>query len=451
MGEMKVPAGAYYAAQTQRAVENFPISGIRFSRSMIQALGLIKRSAASVNHGLGLLDEARAKAIIAAAEEVEKGLLDGEFVLDIFQTGSGTSSNMNANEVIANRAKEICRGELSFHPNDHVNMSQSSNDVIPTAMHVAVALECEQSLLPALKQLAASLAGKTQQFAHIVKTGRTHLADATPITLGQEFSGYQSQVEQGIKRVQRALTTILELPIGGTAVGTGLNTHPEFAQRIIAELNVRTGLKFVETPNHFEAQAAKDAIVEMSGQLKTIACSFAKIANDIRWLGSGPRCGLGELLLPEVQPGSSIMPAKVNPVIAESVLMVAAQVIGNDAAVTIGGHSGGSFELNVMMPVMAHNILQSISLLSSSAKNFAVRCVDGIEADEARLHHLAEANISTVTALAPKIGYDKAAQIAKEAHKSGATLREVASKHGVLPPEELERALDLMAMTKPGL
>ncbi len=451
MGEMKVPAGAYYAAQTQRAVENFPISGIRFSRPMIQALGLIKRSAATVNHGLGLLDEARAKAIIAAAEEVERGALDGEFVLDIFQTGSGTSTNMNANEVIASRAKELVRGELSFHPNDHVNMSQSSNDVIPTAMHVAVALECERTLIPALKQLAKSLGTKVKQFEHIVKTGRTHLADATPITLGQEFSGYQSQVEQGIKRVQRSLTTILELPIGGTAVGTGLNTHPEFAQKVIAELNARTGLKFSETPNHFEAQAAKDAIVEMSGQLKTIACSFAKIANDIRWLGSGPRCGLGELLLPEVQPGSSIMPAKVNPVIAESVLMVAAQVIGNDAAVTIGGHSGGSFELNVMMPVMAHNILQSIALLSSSATNFAVRCVDGIEADEARLHHLAEANISTVTALAPKIGYDKAAQIAKEAHKTGATLRSVAAKHNVLPADELESALDLMAMTKPGL
>ena len=451
MGEMKVPAGAYYAAQTQRAVENFPISGIRFSRPMIAALGLIKRSAATVNRALGLLDEARAKAIVAAAEEVEKGALNSHFVLDIFQTGSGTSTNMNANEVIASRAKELVGGELTFHPNDHVNMSQSSNDVIPTAMHVAVALECERTLIPALAQLAASLARKSKQFEHIVKTGRTHLADATPITLGQEFSGYQSQVEQGIKRVQRALTTILELPIGGTAVGTGLNTHPEFAQRIVAELNSRTGLRFSETPNHFEAQAAKDAIVEMSGQLKTIACSFAKIANDIRWLGSGPRCGLGELLLPEVQPGSSIMPAKVNPVIAESVLMVAAQVIGNDAAVTIGGHSGGSFELNVMMPVMAHNILQSVELLSTSAKNFAIRCIDGIEADEARLHQLAEANISTVTALAPKIGYDKAAQLAKEAHKSGATLREVAAKHNVLPAEELEKALDLIAMTKPGL
>jgi fumarate hydratase class II len=451
MGEMQVPISAYYGAQTQRAVNNFPISGLRLPRSMIAALGIIKRSAAVVNSQLGLLDAERRDTIIQAAEDVENGKLDEHFAVDIFQTGSGTSSNMNTNEVIAHHARELKGGSLAFHPNDHVNMSQSSNDVFPTAIRIAAALAIKNSLIPSLRQLAASLKNKSEAFAEIVKTGRTHLMDATPITLGQEFSGYYSQVEHGIGRLERSLQTMAELPLGGTAVGTGVNTPPEFSARVIQEIRKRTGFDFIEAPNHFEAQAAQDELVEMSGQLKTIACSLAKIANDVRWLGSGPRCGLGELFLPEVQPGSSIMPAKVNPVICESLLMVCAQVIGNDAALTVGGYSGGIFELNVMMPMMAHNLLQSISLLAASATNFAARCVDGIQPNMKRIHELAEANISTVTSLAPKIGYEKAAALAKEAYKTGASVREVALKHKVLPPEELDRVLDLLSMTKPGL
>lgn len=451
MGEMQVPAEALYAAQTQRAVENFPISGLRIPRSMIAALGLIKRSAAIVNSQLGLLDDTRKNAILKAAEEVESGALDAEFVVDIFQTGSGTSSNMNTNEVIAHRAKKHAGAETGIHPNDHVNMSQSSNDVFPTSIRVAAVTEITKELLPSLKTLAASLEKKVVEFSEIVKTGRTHLQDATPITLGQEFSGYHSQIVHSIGRVERALITLKELPLGGTAVGTGVNTPPEFSARVIAEICKRSGIDFIEAPNHFEAQAAQDELVEMSGALKVVACSFAKIANDVRWLGSGPRCGLGELHLPEVQPGSSIMPAKVNPVICESVLMVVAQVIGNDAAVTMGGHSGSLFELNVMMPVMAYNLLQSIQLLSASARNFAVRCIDGITPNRERIQYLAEANISTVTSLAPKIGYEKAAEIAKEAYKTGSSVREVALKHKVLPPEELDRVLNLLSMTKPGL
>ncbi len=453
MGEMQVPQDALYAAQTQRAVENFPISGIRLSREMIRALGIIKRSAAIANRDIGILDKERADFIVRAAEEVESGALDVHFPLDIFQTGSGTSSNMNANEVIATRARQLVGAgvELKIHPNDHVNMSQSSNDVFPTAIHVASACLVNEKLIPALTQLQKSLSKKATEFADIIKTGRTHLQDATPITLGQEFSGYARQVELSVERLKRALTSISELPQGGTAVGTGLNTHPEFPARVITEISKRSGFGFVEAKNHFEAQSAKDALVELSGQLKTIACSFAKIANDLRWLGCGPRCGLGEIHLPEVQPGSSIMPAKVNPVIAESVLMVCAQVIGNDTAVTISGHSGGSFELNVMMPVIAHNVLQSITLLATSSTNFATRCVDGIKPNTERLNYLAEASIATCTALAPKIGYDKAAQLAKDAYKSGKSLRQVAKEQQVLPEAELERVLDLMRMTKPGL
>ncbi len=450
MGEMRVPVDALYGSQTQRAVENFPISGLVLPRAMIAALGLIKRSAAVVNSDLGLLDAERRDAIIAAAEEVQSGALDAHFPVDIFQTGSGTSSNMNTNEVIANRAKAK-NSALKVHPNDHVNMSQSSNDVFPTAIRIAAVLEITRRLLPALNTLAVSLERKVREFAGIVKTGRTHLADATPITLGQEFSGYHSQVLHSIGRIERALETMRELPLGGTAVGTGVNTHPEFAGRVITEVCARTGETFIEAPNHFEAQAAQDELVEMSGALKTVAVSLAKVANDLRWLGSGPRCGIGELLLPEVQPGSSIMPAKVNPVICESLLMVVAQVIGNDAAVTIGGHTGSIFELNVMMPVMAYNLLQSVTLLSTSANNFATKCIDGIAPDLERIKFLAEANLSTVTSLAPKIGYEKAAEIAKEAHKTGSSVREVALKHKVLPPDELDRVLDLLSMTKPGL
>lgn len=452
MGEMQVPTWAYWAASTQRAVENFPISGIRIPRSMIAAMGLIKRAAAISNTELKLLDEQRKNIILQVCDEVESGKLDDHFVVDIFQTGSGTSSNMNANEVIANRAKEIAgQGDLKFHPNDHINMSQSSNDVFPTTIHIAAALEVAKNLIPALEELANSLKKKSVEFSGIVKTGRTHLMDATPITLGQEFSGYQSQIEHGIARLKRSLESLLELPLGGTAVGTGINTHPQFAKKAVAEISKRSGLKFFEATNHFEAQAAKDGIVEVSGQLKTIACSFAKIANDIRWLSSGPRCGLGEIFLPEVQPGSSIMPAKVNPVIAESVLMVVAQVIGNDTAITVSGHSGSILELNVMMPVMAHNLLQSITLLAASARNFKNKCIDGIKANTERLHQLAEASLTICTALVPIIGYDKSATLAKEAYKSGLSLREVALKHKVLPEEELNKVLDIMAMTKPGL
>ncbi len=451
MGEMQVPVDAYYGAQTQRAVENFPISGITFSLPMIRALAIVKRSAALANSALGLLDDERKNAIIKAAEEVEAGKLNDHFVVDIFQTGSGTSSNMNTNEVIARRSSEIAGGDISIHPNDHVNMSQSSNDVIPTSIHVAVAVELVKDLIPGLEVLAGSLDRKAKEFSDLVKTGRTHLQDATPITLGQEFSGYHSQMIHSISRIKRSLETILELPLGGTAVGTGINTHPEFLKKAIAEISKRTGVSFREADNHFEAQAAKDALVEMSGQLRTIACSFAKIANDIRWLGSGPRCGLGEIALPEVQPGSSIMPGKVNPVICESVLMVSAQVIGNDAAVTTSGHSGGVFELNVMMPVMGYNVLQSIELLANTARNFSERCIDGIKPNKERLQELAEINICTVTALVPVIGYDKAAAIAKVAYKSGRTLREVTREANVLSEDELDKAFDLMKLTKPSL
>ena len=451
MGEMKVPASALYAAQTQRAVENFPISGIRIGRAMVRALGIIKGAAAQANFDLGLLDKQRLDLILHAASEVEQGLLDEHFPLDVFQTGSGTSSNMNANEVIANRAKAIGRGEIPIHPNDHVNMSQSSNDVIPTAIHIAVAMTLRDELIPSLTYLRNALGEKAAEFMEIVKTGRTHLMDATPITLGQEFSGYESQIAHGLQRINRSFTAILELPLGGTAVGTGVNTHPEFSKRVIGILCARTGLDFFEAENHFEAQAAKDGLVEMSGQLKTIACSFAKIANDIRWMGSGPRCGIGELLLPEVQPGSSIMPAKVNPVIAESAMMVCAQVMGNDAAVTIAGQVGSILELNVMMPVMAHNLLQSIHLLSTSAVNFSKRCVEGIKPNHERIKYLAEANITVVTSLAPKIGYDQAAKLAKEAYQTGESVRELATRKQLLPKEEIDRILDLRSMTKPGL
>lgn len=451
MGEMQVPEWAYYGAQTQRACENFPISGINFNRAMIAALALVKRSAAEANLSLGLIDKNVADAIIKAANEVHSGEHDKHFVVDIFQTGSGTSSNMNTNEVIANRAKEVLAGEANVHPNDHVNYGQSSNDVIPTAIHVALAIEIQGSLIPSLKVLSKSLKAKQDEFMSIVKTGRTHLQDATPITLGQEFSGYARQVDLAIERVERSLPSILELPLGGTAVGTGLNTHVDFAKTAIAAMSKASGLKFVEAQNHFEAQAAKDGLVEMSGQLKTIACSFSKIANDIRWLSSGPRCGIGEIQIPSVQPGSSIMPGKVNPVICESVLMVAAQVIGNDACVTVGGHSGGVFDLNVMMPVMAHNILQSTHLLAASAENFAKRCVDGITPNVKRLNDLAEASIAICTALAPKIGYDRSAELAKEAFKTGKPLRTVAKEQKVLPDDELDAILDLEKMTRPGV
>ena len=454
MGDVQVPAQAYYGAQTQRAVENFPISNLRFSREFIRALGLIKLAAAHANMDLGLLDKKIGNAIIEAAQEVSDGKLDRHFVLDIFQTGSGTSTNMNANEVISNRAIQILGGVVGskkpVHPNDHVNMGQSSNDVIPTAMHVSALESIERALNPALGKLQKALAAKAKEFDGIVKIGRTHLQDATPIRLGQEFGGYARQAQLGFRRLQKLRDTLGELPLGGTAVGTGINTHPKFPAKAIQHLSNLTGLQFHEAENHFEAQSAKDAIVETSGALKAIAVSLTKIANDIRWLASGPRCGIGEITLPETQPGSSIMPGKVNPVIAESLLMVAAQVIGNDLTVTIGGQSG-VFELNVMMPVMAHNVLESIRLLAASAVNLTDRCVAGIQANEERSNEMIEKSLALCTALAPEIGYDAAAAIAKESQKTGKTVREIALKKKIMPPARLKEILDPIRMTKPGI
>jgi fumarate hydratase class II len=454
MGQMQVPADAYYGAQTARAVENFPISGLRFGRQFIAAMGLVKWAAAQVNLDLRLLDEQRVKLIQQAAEEVMTGKLDDQFVVDIFQTGSGTSTNMNANEVIAGRANEIATGRRGgrepVHPNDHVNMQQSSNDVIPTAMHVSAAVAMRQSLRPALEHLAGVLDEKARRFDDIVKIGRTHLQDATPIRVGQELSGYAHQARLGAMRVEKAIRALRELPLGGTAVGTGINSHPEFARRAIALIAQKSGIEFVEAQNHFEAQAAKDGIVEASGQLRTIAISLTKIANDIRWLASGPRCGLGELSIPATQPGSSIMPGKVNPVMCEMLLMAAAQTIGNDAVVAFAGSGlGSTFELNVMMPVMAHNILQSIELLSRAARVFADRCAAGIDVNRQRCQELVEQSLAMCTSLAPKIGYDKAAEIAKESFKSGRTVREVAREMRLMSEEELQRLLDPARMTQP--
>lgn len=454
MGEMEVPDTALYGASTQRAVLNFQVSNLRFSNRFIAAVGIIKLAAARANASLGLLDEKKAGLISQACEEVISGALSEHFVVDVFQTGSGTSTNMNANEVIANRVTELlggARGDKSLvHPNDHVNMSQSSNDVIPTAIHLAANEAVEEVLKPALVRLRDALEAKSREFAGVIKAGRTHLQDATPITLGQEFSGYAAQISQGIARITRAQTSLVELALGGTAVGTGLNTHPEFPRRAIAEINRKTGRTYREADNHFEAQGARDAAVEMSGQLKTLACSLMKIANDIRWLAAGPRCSLGELALPEIQPGSSIMPAKVNPVICESVMMVAAHVMGNDTCICVAGQHG-NFELNVMLPVIAHNLLESIELLGNVSNTFVTKCIDGIRANEAKCREYAEKSLATCTSLAPKIGYDKAAEIAKRAYKEDKTVREVARETGVLGDEELNRVLNLEAMTKPGL
>jgi len=453
MGEMRVPTDAYYGAQTARAVENFPISNLRFSRRFIAALGLIKWSCAQVNRDLNLLDEAKSKLIKQAAQEVIDGKLDSEFVVDIFQTGSGTSTNMNANEVIASRANELATGNRGgkepIHPNDHVNMQQSSNDVIPTAMHMGAAMGIKESLMPALEHLACALQNKSDQFNSIVKIGRTHLQDATPMRLGQELGGYAHQAKLGSVRCMKAIHTLRELPLGGTAVGTGINSHPQFASKAAAIIAQKTGIEFMETQNHFECQAAKDAVVETSGLLKTIAVSLTKIANDIRWLASGPRCGLGEITIPATQPGSSIMPGKVNPVMSEMVLQVAAQVIGGDATIGFSAATGSTFELNVMMPVMAFNLLQSIELLSRAARVFADRCVTGIEANAERCAALVEQSLAMCTSLAPLIGYDKAAEIAKESLKTGKTVRQVATEKKVLSDADLKKALDPMRMTQP--
>jgi len=453
MGEMAVPVSALYGASTQRAVLNFPISGYRFPREFIRALGLIKMAAARANQELGKLEAAKADLIAQAAAEVSAGVLDQHFPVDIFQTGSGTSTNMNANEVIANRCSQIAGKPIGsrepVHPNDHVNMGQSSNDVIPTAIHVATAESIKTLLIPALAQLETSLRAKSKEFWEIIKIGRTHLMDATPVRLGQEFSGYAKQAEYGRMRAENAISAIEELALGGTAVGTGLNAHPEFAGRAIAVIAQETGIPFREALDHFEAQGAKDGLVQASGQLKTIAVSLFKLANDIRWLSSGPRCGIGEIQLPATQPGSSIMPGKVNPVMCEALMQVCTQVIGNDATISWCG-ANGNFELNVMMPVLAHDILESVRLLTNAVKVFAERCVDGIVANKARCEELVEYSMAMVTSLAPIIGYDRATQIAKESAKTGRTVRELCIEQEVLPPGELAIALDPVEMTKPG-
>lgn len=452
LGEVPVPAHAYYGAQTQRAVDNFPISGIPFGRGFIYALGLIKRSAAEANMELNLLDTKRGDAIVQAANEVMKGRFDEHFPIDIFQTGSGTSTNMNTNEVISNRAIEILDGVLGskdpVHPNDHVNMGQSSNDVIPTAIHVAGAIAIHNELIPALQYLHDALDEKAKAWDHIIKSGRTHLMDATPVRLGQEFGGYAAQVAHGIRRATTARDALLELALGGTAVGTGINRPLSFPASAIARIASETGVPFVEASNHFEAQGARDGVVEASGQMKTIAVSFMKIANDIRWLGSGPRTGFYEIALPSVQPGSSIMPGKVNPVLCEMLTMVSAQVMGNDVAINIGGQ-GGNFELNVYLPMMAHNLLQSVTILANGARAFTDKCVVGIEANEEICTQSVERNLAICTSLAPAIGYDKAAAISKEAFKTNRTVREIAIEWEVLPENELNTLLDGRAMTEP--
>ena len=454
LGPVEVPAGAYYGAQTERARQNFPVSGLRFPRRFLAALGMIKGEAAAANAAMEIVPERLARAIQEAAEELVAGKLDAHFPLDIFQTGSGTSTNMNANEVLSNRAIEMLGGKLGskdpVHPNDHVNAGQSSNDVIPTAIHVAAYQAIVEDLEPAVALLAASLERKAAEFDDVVKIGRTHLQDAVPVRLGQEFSGYAQQVRFGLERLGAVKPHLAQLALGGTAAGTGLNAPPGFADRVIAGIAARTGSPFVGAPNKFEALASKDACVEASGALKTLAVSLTKIANDLRWLGSGPRAGIGEIQLPSLQPGSSIMPGKVNPVIPESVLMVCAQVIGNDAAITIGGMSG-NFDLNVMMPVIAYDLLQSIALLAAACRLLATRCVDGIEVDRERVRDMVERSLMMVTALAPKVGYDEAAAIAKEAWASGRTVREVALERRVLPPEELDEVLDPRQMTEGGV
>jgi len=449
MGEVQVPVNALYGASTQRAVDNFPISDHRFSRRFIWALGLQKGSAATVAADMGFRDEEVASVVRQAADEVMAGSLDEHFVLDIFQTGSGTSTNTNANEVIAARANQIL-GDGEVHPNDDVNFGQSSNDVIPTAIHVAAVAAVRDDLLPALERLAGSLAAKAEEFADVVKSGRTHLMDATPVTLGQEFGGYAAQVGKGVDRLQKVLPELEELALGGTAVGTGINAPEGFAAAVIALMADRTGYPYREAEDHFEAQGSKDALVMASGALRTIAVSLFKIANDIRFLGSGPTSGISEIKIPALQPGSSIMPGKVNPVMSEMIMQVTAQVVGNDMAVVWGG-ANGNFELNVMMPVMAHNVLESVSLLTNACDTFRERCVDGIEANQARAQELVEKNAIIVTALNPHIGYDNGAKIAKEAVASGRSVKELVLEAGLMTEEELEDALDIKKMTEGGL
>jgi fumarate hydratase, class II len=450
MGEVRVPADALWRAQTQRAVENFPISGTPIEPALVHAIGRVKAAAATVNGELGILDAEQAAAIVEAANAVVDGRHDGDFPIDVFQTGSGTSSNMNANEVIATLAQ---RGGHEVHPNDHVNASQSSNDTFPTAIHVAATLAVVDDLLPALDVLASSLERKAEEFAGVVKSGRTHLMDATPVMLGQEFSGYAATVRYAAERLESVLPRVRELPLGGTAVGTGINTPPGFAERVIAVLSETTGQPFTEARNHFEAQGTRDSLVELSGVLRTYAVGLTKICNDLRWMSSGPTTGLAEIHLPDLQPGSSIMPGKVNPVLPEATLMVCFQVIGNDAAVTAAGASG-AFELNVAMPVLARNLLESVRLLAASSRLLAQRCVDGITANTDRMRQYAESSPSVVTPLNRYLGYEAAAKVAKQALADGATIRDTVIKlgyveRGELTEEQLDRALDVESMTHP--
>ena len=453
LGDVNVPQEAYWGAQTQRAIENFPVSGIRFPDVFIRSLVLIKRASASVNRRLGILDAKRATAILRACDEIVQGTLADQFPLDIFQTGSGTSTNMNANEVIASRANEILTGSRNsrspVHPNDHVNMGQSSNDVFPTAIHVSAALHVKEQLLPAFELLRTTIAAKAKNHAARVKTGRTHLMDAMPITFGQELSGWATQVANATMRIESTLPRVCELAIGGTAVGTGVNTNKKFGRLVAKELSASTKITFTEAPNHFEAQSSQDSIVELSGQLKTYASALAKISNDLRWMNSGPIAGLGEIRLPSLQPGSSIMPGKVNPVIAESARMVAAQVMGNDAVIAYS-NSAGDFQLNVMMPVIAHNILQSISLLASVSRLLGEKAIRGLELDEERMRELVHKNPIIATVLNPIIGYDKAAEVVKKAMKEHKMVKEVVVELGYLSAKQAEKILDPEIMTKPG-
>ncbi len=450
MGEMRVPAGAMYGASTARAVENFPISGLRFSRAFLRALGLIKASAAKVNTDFGLLDPALSASIQAAGNEVADGRWDDEFPLDIFQTGSGTSTNTNANEVIATRAAQIDAKAATTHPNDHVNMGQSSNDTIPTAIHVSAYLEIEEALLPAMRHLEHTLRVRAEELHGVVKTGRTHLMDATPVRLGDEVGGWAAQIRNARLRIESSLPRLAKLAQGGTAVGSGLNAHPEFGVRVAAELSARTGLPFVETDNHFEAQASQDTAVEISGQLKAFAVAMIKISNDLRHMNSGPIAGLGEIVLPALQPGSSIMPGKINPVIPEATMMVCAQVIGNDATIAIGAQHG-NFELNVMLPVIAHNLLQSIELLASVSRVLADKAVAGFVVNAEHIAGLVDRNPIMVTALNPIIGYDAAAAIAKQAYAEGRRVKEVAAERTDLSAADLDRILDPTELAEPGI
>ncbi|HET7273942.1 MAG TPA: class II fumarate hydratase, partial [Longimicrobiaceae bacterium] len=451
LGEMRVPTDALYGAQTQRAVENFPISNLRFPRRFIAALGIIKKAAAQTNLEMNQLDRERAVAIIRAADEVIEGMWDDQFVLDIFQTGSGTSSNMNANEVIARRAGQILgKDGPAVHPNDHVNMGQSSNDVIPTAMHVAARVAIHQDLIPSLERLRESLQVKAAEFDDVVKSGRTHLMDATPVRLGQEFGGYAAQLENSVRRLRSASDELAELALGGTAVGTGTNRLPDFPANTIRRIGEATRLEFSEAENHFEAQGGKDAYVFASGALNSLAVALLKIANDIRWLASGPTSGLSEINLPAIQPGSSIMPGKVNPVMSEAMMMICAQVMGNHVAVTIGGQHG-NFELNVMMPVMAHNFLESVAILSAGCDAFRTNAVAGITANRERCRELLEKNPSIATALNAHIGYDEASAVAKEAASKKESVREVVKRRGLLSDEQLDEVLNVREMTEPGI